>query len=95
MAKQKTRGAIELRYHGKTSLLDEIVAKDATIHVEQMSDECFLMSIVSGEECADFHFFLAKQTVTDEDGETFRPIVFKLTEKWKEKVKQPKVSAPR
>ena len=86
MSKEKTKGKqIELRFHGKTSLLDEIVAENASIHVEQMSDESFWMSIETEKESVSFNFFLAKNEITDEEGETYRPIVLKVQEKHRKK----------
>ncbi len=55
--KVKTRAnQMELRYHGNSSLLDEIVAQNAVIHIEQMSDDCFWMGIET-KKYVSFNFF--------------------------------------
>lgn len=81
--KKRDRNNIILRYHGKTSFLDEIVCQSAQIHVEQMSDECFWMCVETESEYISFNFFLGKNEVADEDGNIFRPIVLKVQEKVK------------
>lgn len=83
MSKDKPPKPFELRpFEEGGSLLDEVIAANPQmVHVECMSDECYWLGIT----CSDgtwlsVNFYLADETVTDEDGKTFRPIQLRVQE---------------
>lgn len=58
----------------KSSVLDEVFAEDAQVHIERMSDESIFMSITTKQESFGFDFVVGEKDIVNAQGETVRPL---------------------
>jgi hypothetical protein len=78
-AKQKTTGDLIVFTPPlkKSSVQDEVFAKNASIHIERMSDESIFMSIITKNSAYGFYFTVGENDITNRNGEKIRPLNLK------------------
>ncbi len=61
--------------------IDEIVAKNANVHIEQLDEQVFYMSLEDSKNYYRFVFCIGSENLENSEGVKVVPVELKLTEK--------------